>query len=82
VDQDLVGKVVHYYDKIGVAIIRLSKDLKVGDTVRFVKGDNAFEQVVESMQWEHEILSEGKAGQDVAVKVNQPAKEGTQVYKV
>jgi translation elongation factor EF-Tu-like GTPase len=82
VDQDLVGKVVHYYDKIGVAIIRLSKDLKVGDAVKFVKGDKAFEQVVESMQWEHKVLSEGKAGQDVAVKVNQPAKEGTQVYKV
>jgi len=32
---NLVGKVVHYYDKLGVAIIDLDKGgLKVGDEVK------------------------------------------------
>lgn len=77
-----MGKVIHYYDKIGVAIVKLEKSLKVGDRVKFVKGDNTFEQTVESMQIEHNTLSEGKRGQEVGIKVNGVAKEGTLVYLV
>jgi len=78
--KDLVGKVIHYYDKIGVAIVRLGKALKAGDKVKFVKGDNVFEQIVSSMQIEHIQLPEGKKGQEVGIKVDQPTKEGTLVY--
>lgn len=76
----MVGKVVHYYDKIGVAIIRLEKTLKANDRVKFVKGDNEFEQIVESMQIEHAQIPQGKKGDEVGVKVEQPTKEGTLVY--
>lgn len=79
-DQDLVGTVTHYYDKLGVAIIKLNKKLKLGDRIKFVKGDNAFEQIVNSMQIEHLVLEEGKAGQEIGVKVDQETKEGTMVY--
>ncbi len=79
-DKDLIGKVNHYYDKIGVAVLDLKKALKVGDRVKFVHGDNSFEQTVESMQLEHAPIEEGKKGQEVAVKVNSEAKSGTLVY--
>ena len=79
-DKDLVGKVIHYYDKIGVAVIVLKKALKVGDKIKFVHGDNSFEQVVESMQLEHAQVTEGKKGQEVAVKVDSEAKTGVLVY--
>lgn len=79
-DKDLLGKVVHYYDKIGVAVIKLKKPLKVGDVVKFMKGDNEFRQAIESMQLEHKGVSKGKAGEEVAVKVDQEAKKGTLVY--
>ena len=59
-DKDLVGKVIHYYDKIGVAVIKLEKALKVGDKVKFVYGENEFEQTVESMQLEHEQIERRK----------------------
>lgn len=81
-DKDLIGKVTHYYDKIGVAIIKLSQGLKVGDKVKFVKGEETFEQVIESIQLEHASIPEGKKGQEVGVKVNQGVKEGTLVYNV
>ena len=80
--KDLVGKVIHYYDKIGVAVIKLQKSLKVEDKVRFEKGDMSFEQVIESMQLEHEPISEGKKGQDIAVKVDKVIKKDVSVYKV
>jgi len=79
-DKDLVGKVIHYYDKIGVAVIVLKKALKVGDKIKFVHGDNSFEQVVESMQLEHAQVTESKKGQEVAVKVDSEAKTGVLVY--
>lgn len=75
-----VGKVIHYYDKIGVAIVRLTKKLAVGDNVKFVRGDNVFEQTVESMEIEHGKLTEAKPGMEVGIKVGQTAKEGTLVY--
>lgn len=78
--KDLVGKVVHYYDKIGVAIIKLDKTLKVGDKVKFVKGDSAFEQEVSSMQVEHAQIPAGKKGDEVGIKVDKQTKEGTLLY--
>ncbi len=80
--KDLVGKVIHYYDKIGVAVIKLTKSLKVGDRVKFEKGDNSFEQVIESVQLEHKQVDAGKKGEEIAVKVNKVAKDGTSVYKM
>jgi len=80
--KDLVGKVIHYYDKIGVAVIKLRKGLMAGDKVKFEKGDKSFEQVIESMQLEHEQVTSGKKGEEIAVKVDQVAKNGTSVYKL
>ena len=76
----LVGKVIHYYDKIGVAVIKLEKSLKVGDNVKFVHGENEFTQSIESMQLEHVQVESGKKGQEVAVKVDKETKSGTQLY--
>lgn len=79
-DKDLIGKVIHYYDKIGVAVVKLEKTLKTGDKVKFVHGENDFEQTVESMQFEHKPIEGGKKGQEVAVKVDKETKSGTLVY--
>jgi translation elongation factor EF-1alpha len=79
-DKDLVGKVIHYYDKIGVAVIKLEKALKVGDKVKFVHGENEFEQTIESMQLEHEQIGAAKKGQEIAVKVDKETKSGTEVH--
>jgi len=80
--KDLVGKVIHYYDKIGVVVIKLQKGLKVGDKVKFEKKDKSFEQIIESMQLEHEQVTSGKKGQEIAVKVDKVAKDGVGVYKM
>ncbi len=77
-----IGNVVHFYDKLGVAIIELSAPLKVGDTIKVKRGDSEFEQAVTSMQVEHETVESGKKGDSVGVKVDQPTKEGAVVFKV
>lgn len=76
-----LGKVVHFYDKISVAVVKLEKALKVGDSVKLKKGEDEFEQKVESMQIDHKEVKSAKNGDEVAIKVDQAAKAGTEVYK-
>ena len=52
-----IGTVTHYYGNIGVAIVKLSGKLSVGDKAKFGDGENEFEQTVESMQIEHKDIS-------------------------
>ncbi len=78
-----VGKVTHYYDKIGVAIVELESDLAVGDKIKFVRGgEDLFEQTVESMQIEHNKIESAKKGDTIGLKVNEEVKEGAEVFKI
>ncbi len=78
-----VGKVTHYYDKIGVAVVDLSAVLKVGDKIKFVRGgEDAFDQEVESMQVEHEKIKSAKKGDTIGLKVKEEVKEGAEVFKI
>ncbi len=77
-----VGEVIHYFNRISVAVIRLSKDLKLGDQVHFLGRHTDFRQRVESMQIEHQPVEEVKAGGEVAVKVEQRVRRGDRVFRL
>jgi len=77
-----IGKVVHWYDKLGVAVIKLSSALKVGDQIKVKRGDQEFTDTVDSMQLDHKPVNSGKKGDEIAVKVSQQAKEGAEIYAV
>lgn len=79
--EEQIGKIIHYYDKIGVGVVRLEAGLASGDTIH-VKGKiSDFEQTAESLQVEHENVAKAKKGDEVAIKLNEKAKEGDAVYK-
>ena len=80
--KDLVGTVIHYYDKIGVAVVKLEKTLKAEDKVKFTKGDTSFEQTIESMQLDHKPVTSGKKGEEIAIKVGEIVKSGTTLQSV
>lgn len=46
----VVGKVSHYFDKIGVAALVLAGPLAVGDSIKISGHGKDFTQVVSSMQ--------------------------------
>jgi len=76
-----VGRVTHFFTKISVAVVELSATLAVGETI-LIKGPTTdFEQVVESMQIEHENIERGEAGQSIGLKVEQRVREEDIVYK-
>ena len=77
-----IGRVTHWYDKIGVAVLDLKGTLKAGEKVKIKKGEEEFEETIASMQVDHKEVSSAKKGDEVAVKFSQKAKEGAGVYKV
>lgn len=77
-----VGKVTHYYGKIMVAVIKLAGKLSVGDNIKIVRGEEESEMTVESIQIDHEAVKSGKKGDEVAIKLAGPTKEGAVIYKV
>src|SRR3989338_6832738 len=78
----LIGKVEHYYDKIGVMALRLKDVLKKGDTIRIEGGDKSFKQKIVSMQIDHEVVTSAKKGSDIGIKVSKKAREGYRVYNI
>lgn len=82
-EEKLIGKITHFFNKIGVAVIELTEgDLKTGEKIHIKGGDHDFEQEVSSMQIEHQEIKEAKKGDSFGMKVNEPAKEGYAVYKI
>ena len=83
IEGKLIGEVTHYFGNIGVAVIKLSDKLKVGETIRVVGGeDTDFNQTVESMEVEHQKIDQAKKGDSIGLKIDQKVREGYKVYKV
>lgn len=77
------GKITHYFDKIGVAVMEVTdNELNVGDMIRIGEFGKGVEQKVESMQVEHQQVQQAKVGDEVGLKVEKPTKENEVVYKV
>ncbi len=77
-----IGKVTHFYDKIGVMVVKLTDKISVGDKIKVKRGDEEFEETVDSMQIEHENIQSAKKGDEIAIKVSGKTKEGAVVYKI
>ena len=78
-----VGKITHYFSKIGVGVIEItSGSLKVGDKIRIKGATTDFEQEIDSMQIEHEQVEEAEAGQSIGLRTKEHVREHDVVYKV
>lgn len=75
-----IGAVTHYYGKLGVGIVKLSDNLKVGDSIHVVGAHADFTQAVDSMQYEHKPLASAKKGQEIGIKTTQKVHEGDDVF--
>jgi GTPase len=76
-----IGRITHFFSKISVAVIELTESLTVGDTIVLKGPTTDFDQVVESMQIEHQNVQSAKAGQSIGLKVAQRVRENDMVYK-
>jgi len=80
-DGKLVGKVTHYYGKIGVAVVAVNSIMRKGDKIKIGKTD-FFNQSVRSMQLNKERIDVARKGKEIGMRVYKKARTGDRVFKV
>jgi putative protease len=81
-EKKLIGRVTHYFGKIGVAGIELSDEIKAGNTVSIEGATTNFVQTIDSMQIDNKVVTEAKAGDHIGVKIKDKSRVGDSVYLV
>ena len=81
--EEEIGRVTHYFTKIGVGVIELTKgDLKVGETIHIKGHTTDLYQKVDSMQMEHAPVQAVKKGESFGLHVDSQVREHDLVFKV
>ncbi len=81
--EEQIGKITHYFGKIGVAAIEITNGtLAVGDTIRIKGHTSDFALTVDSIEIDGKSVEEAGVGQNVGLKVPEHAREHDVVSKV
>lgn len=81
--EEVIGRVTHYFGKIGVAAIEItSGSLAVGETIRIKGHTSDFTQTVDSIQIDNAAVERATAGDGIGIKVAQHARINDVVLKV
>lgn len=82
-EEQEVGRVVHYWTNIGVAGIEVTDgEIKVGDTLHIKGHTSDFSFKVESIHEEDKTIEKAEKGQKVGIKVPEHAREHDQIFLV
>lgn len=78
-----IGFVSNYFSNISVAAVEITAGtVSVGDTLHISGNTTDYESTVESMQIEHESVTEAKKGDSVGFKVSERVRKGDKVFKI
>jgi putative protease len=83
-DEQLVGVVTHFFKGPSVAVVKVSDEahIEIGDKLHFVGHTTDFTETVDSMEVEHNKVERAAAGDEIAIKVVDRARQHDQVFKV
>ena len=77
-----IGKITHYFPKIGVAIIEITYgSMKIGDEIRIKGHSTGFKQRIVSIEIDHEKIEIAEPGQTVGIRVEEPVRQNDLVYR-
>lgn len=76
-----IGRVVHYYGGIKVAIIKFNKNIRADKEIRFKGATTDFKQIISSMQFDHKDVKTAKKRKQIGVKVKSRVREGDEVFE-
>ncbi len=77
-----VGKVTHYFNKAGVAGIKLSGKLSGGDTIHILGHTTDLTETVASMQVDHDVVQTAGPDNEIGLKVSDHVREHDTVFRV
>ncbi len=75
----ILGRVIHYYDHIGVAIVELAAPIRLGDIIRIKHGAHEHMQPVTSLQIDHQPVNAAKKKDVVGIRTMEKVQEGALV---
>lgn len=81
-NEEKIGEVTHYFGKISVAVLKIDKGIKIGENLHFVGKHTDFSQEINSLQIEHQAVTEAEAGSDVAMKVKDRVRPGDTIFRL
>ena len=76
-----IGEVSKYFNHVSAAAIKLTKPLKIGDTIIFKGGEAEFQQKVESMQINRKPVKEAKKGDEIGIIVKEKVRKGYKIFR-
>jgi len=77
-----IGRVSGYFSHVGVAAIKLSGSLKVGDKIHIKGHTTDLDQKISSMQIERKSVKEAKKGDHIGIKVPDKVRPNDSVFLV
>jgi len=81
--EEQVGRVSHYFGKVGVAGIDVTADeIKVGDTIHITGHTTDFTQTIDSMQIDNATVEQATKGDSIGIKVSDRVRPHDIVYRV
>ncbi len=80
--EECIGRVTHYFNKIGVAVLWLTTELKVNDTIQVLGHTTDLIQKVHSLEINHHKIQSAYPGVEVALRVDEPVHKGDKIYIV
>jgi len=75
-----IGVVSSYFDHVGVAAIKLSGSLNVGDKVHIKGHTTDFRKKIASMQIERVDVKKAKKGDHIGIKVTKKVRPNDKVF--
>ena len=78
-----IGYVSNFYKNISVAAVEITNgSVSVGDTLHFLGKTTNFETAVDSIQIDHNSVTQAKKGDSIGLKVPDRVRKHDKVYKV
>lgn len=77
-----IGTVSSYFSHVGVAAIKLSGSLKIGDKIHLKGHTTDFEEDVNSIQIERKEIEKAKKGDHIGIKVSDKVRPNDTVFLV
>ena len=79
----LVGEITHYFARIQVVVVKITKgEINVGERIHIKGKKSDFIQKISSLQIESVDVKSAKKGQLVGLKVEKQAEVGDKVYRI
>ena len=78
----LLGRVEDYYAHVNVIALVLKSGVRVGDKIHVLGHTTNLEQVLDSMQINHQPVTEARPGDGVGIKINSRARRRDHVFLI